>query len=376
MNKQVGFSLIELMISMVIGLLVMAGVFQIYTATKSANKTLLAESEMQENARFAFSVITSVVQEAGNFGCQTSNDLTQNSIVDTSDGTFRPQNVIEGWEAGKTSLGDKYKTKANSAVSKTSIKHWTTSASGNAEIDAGTKSKKYSDVFKVWYTKKEKTSLSSINEAVLTFPSLDITKGDIIAINDCQTVNFAQVCKCEDDDCTGSDTKADITKGECSSPGNKTFNFTNVNVPTTEISILEAALFFISKRGTGTAGYKQNVPSLYVRYLGKDAALGNKEEILEGVESLQVLYGEDTNNNQSPNYYVGADKVTDWKNIVSLKISLLLRSLNNNVVNGEQNLEFHGAPIKVKDTTDGKPDRYLRRVFTSTISLRNRNIGY
>jgi len=46
------------------------------------------------------------------------------------------------------------------------------------------------------------------------------------------------------------------------------------------------------------------------------------------------------------------------------------------VVNGEQNLEFHGAPIKVKDTTDGKPDRYLRRVFTSTISLRNRNIGY
>jgi type IV pilus assembly protein PilW len=73
---------------------------------------------------------------------------------------------------------------------------------------------------------------------------------------------------------------------------------------------------------------------------------------------------------------VSADDVDNWSNVVSLKVSLLLRSLNNNVLSGDQVLEFNGAPIKVADTKDGKTDRYLRRVFTSTISIRNRNIGY
>lgn len=68
--------------------------------------------------------------------------------------------------------------------------------------------------------------------------------------------------------------------------------------------------------------------------------------------------------------------MADWKNVVSLRVSLLLRSLNNNVINDEQSMEFNGAEIKIKPTNDNKLDRYLRRVFTSTISLRNRNIGY
>lgn len=375
-KNQTGFSLIELMVSMVIGLLVMSGVFQVFISTKGANKMLLAEAEMQENARFAFSVMTSIVQEAGNFGCQTSNAMSHNSIVNNTDNTFRPERVIEGWEAKNTAFGDVYSTNANSSVSGTNTKHWTTSATGNAQIDSATKSKKYSDVFKVWYTKKQKTNVTGIAAGVLSFNALDIDKGDILAINDCQSVNFAQVCACEEADCAGNDTQANINKGACLTPGNNTFNFPNINIPTTEISVLEAALFFVGKRGTGKKGYQQNMPSLYVRHLDNDATLGNKEEILEGVESLQILYGEDTNNNQSPNYYVNADDISDWNNVVSLKVSLLLRSLNNNVIAGNQNLEFNGALINVEKTHDSKADRYLRRVFTSTIALRNRNIGY
>lgn len=375
-KKQIGFSLIELMVSMVIGLLVMSGVFQVFISTKGANKMLLAEAEMQENARFAFSVMTSIVQEAGNFGCQASNVMTHNSIVDTTDNTFRPERVIEGWEAKDTAFGDIYTTKANTGVSSTNTLHWTTSALGNAQIDTGTKSKKYSDIFKVWYTKNQKTNLTGIAAGVLSFNTLDIDKGDILAINDCQSVNFAQVCACEEADCAGNDTQADINQGTCDSLGNKTVNFPNINIPTAEISVLEAALFFVGKRSNSRSGYQQNMPSLYVRNLDNDGTLGNQIEILEGVESLQVLYGEDTNNNQSPNYYVSADDVTNWSKVVSLKISLLLRSLNNNVVTGDQSLEFNGALIKVDDTHDDKTDRYLRRVFTSTVSLRNRNIGY
>lgn len=375
-KKQKGFSLIELMVAMTIGLFIMGGVYQVFASTKQSNRILEAEAEMQENARFAFYMMTSIIQEAGNFGCQTSSALTSYSLVNTTDKTFRPSHVIEGWEAKNTSYGKPYKAKVNSGVSQTLTQHWLTSS--DAVKDFGTKSKKYSDILKVWYTKKQQAQLRNpidLSTGVLTFSALspiDLKKGDIIAINDCQTVTFAQVCACEEAECVGNDTQADINQASCKKPGNKAFNFTYLNEQTTQISVLQSAIFFVGKRADSVSGYKNNMPSLYVRYLDNDATSGRKEEILEGVESLQILYGEDGgDNDKSPNYYISADKVVNWNNVVSIRLALLLRSHKNNVLTGGQDLSFNGMPIVVDND-----DRYLRRVFTTTISLRNRNIGY
>lgn len=366
-RMQAGFSLIELLIAMLIGSLVMSGVFQVFLSSKRSSQILEAETELQENARFAFSVMTSIIQEAGNFGCQTSSVSASSSLLRDADDTFRPWHVIEGWEASGTAYGDTYTTQVNSTVSRTPNRHWTTSA--DAEIDAGTKSKRNSDIFKVWYTKSQRTTLNSPVSAdgIVTFPEIDLEKGDIIIINDCRIVSFAQVCSCEDDDCENNDTQADISPSACNTPGNNDFDFSTLNVNTAELGVLEEAIFFVGKRSND----KYNIPSLFVRNLGRKAKPGNKEEIMEGVESLQVLYGEDTNNDKSPDYYISADAVSNWSQVVSIKISLLLRSQKNNLINGVQKLSFNGA-----DMVFGKDDRYLRRVFTSTISLRNRNIGY
>ena len=372
-NKNIkGFSLIELMVSMVIGLLVMSGVFQVFISSKQSNKMLQAEAEMQENARFAFSVMTSIIQEAGNFGCQASTNLTRKSAVnipDPANSTFKPWRLIEGWEAKGTDYGDNYVAKVDSGVSAITTQHW--KSSGSAVKDPGTKSKKHSDILKVWYTKPQKATLTNHAAGLLTFSGLDLDLGDIVVINDCQSVNFAQVCACEEVDCSGNDTQAIISPGACNTPGNKLLDLTNLNMGTAEITTLEQAIFFVSKRSDSQTGYQTNMPALYVRNLSDDAKAANKTEILEGVESLQVLYGEDTNNDHSPDYYVSADKVVNWNRVVSLKISLLLRSRNNNIVTGNQALEFNGAQI-----VTASDDHYLRRVFTSTISIRNRNIGF
>ncbi len=372
-QRAAGFSLIELMIAMVIGLLIMSGVFQVFISSKHSDKVLQAEAEMQENARFAFSVMTNIIQQAGNFGCQASTNLvTRNAVKPpVTPNTFRPARIIEGWEAKDTGHGDSYTTHPGSGVSLITTQHWT--SSNNATKDAGTKSKKYSDILKVWYSRPEKATLTNIDHAnsILTFSDIDLKKGDVLVINDCRTVNFAQVCKCEDDDCANDDTKATIKDGVCSTPGNNPLNLHSLNMPTAEVGILDEAIFFVGKRSDSTTGYQQNQPSLYVRYLGNKAKPGRKEEILEGVESLQILYGEDTNSDNSPNYYVSADKVANWKNVVSLKLSLLLRSRKNNMTSSAQALSLNGATITLADG-----DRYLRRVFSTTIALRNRTIGF
>lgn len=365
LRQQNGFSLIELMVAMLIGSVVMLGVFNTFVSTKNSAKMLEAEATLQENARFAFSVMNSVLQQAGNFGCQTSNDLTTRSIVDTTDETFRPWRVIEGWEAKNTGLGDDYSPVIGSTVKSSANKHWQTTA--DTVIDKGTRAKPGSDILKVWYTKSETVPVDDLTGGVLSFPPIDLEKGDILAINDCQQVVFAQACQCEDKSCSGNDTQADISQGACYTPGNTLFDFSVLNIPTAELSVLEQAIFFVGKRGND----KNNMPSLFVRYLGKKAKPGQKVEIMEGVESLQVLYGEDTDNDQSPNYYVSAADVSNWRRVVSLKISLLLRSQENNLVERTNKVEFHGGTVKPSDT-----DRYLRRVFSSTVSLRNRNIGF
>lgn len=62
---QAGLSLIELMISMVIGLFMLAGVISSFVGTKDSDKTRNAISEMDANASAVFSVMRQTISHAG-----------------------------------------------------------------------------------------------------------------------------------------------------------------------------------------------------------------------------------------------------------------------------------------------------------------------
>ena len=78
---------------------------------------------------------------------------------------------------------------------------------------------------------------------------------------------------------------------------------------------------------------------------------GVSQELVEGIENLQILYGEDTDNDNVPNYYVNAASITDMKQAISVKFTLIARTLETNIA------------------TDGGR---ITRDFTSAITLRNR----
>jgi len=65
MKQQIGMSLIELMISMVIGLFLLAGVVTNFISTTSADKKRDAISEMDANAAAAFKVLRQAISHAG-----------------------------------------------------------------------------------------------------------------------------------------------------------------------------------------------------------------------------------------------------------------------------------------------------------------------
>ena len=98
------------------------------------------------------------------------------------------------------------------------------------------------------------------------------------------------------------------------------------------------------------------------------------DDLIEGAENLQILYGADTDataDGIANKYIPWSDNPTvlDPDRIVSLRISLLLRSINNNVTEDPQPFTYMGTT-----TTPPTTDRFLRRVFNATISLRNGTI--
>jgi len=78
---------------------------------------------------------------------------------------------------------------------------------------------------------------------------------------------------------------------------------------------------------------------------------GTSQELVEGIDDLQILYGEDIDGDNVPNYYVDADSVTDMEQAIAVRITLIARTLENNI------------------TTSGDS---LARTFTTAVTLRNR----
>ncbi|UOA07566.1 PilW family protein [Methylobacter sp. S3L5C] len=133
---------------------------------------------------------------------------------------------------------------------------------------------------------------------------------------------------------------------------------------------------------TGTCGTPVNTSAAY--YTGNSSVItykintgvlqqntnGQNNDLIEGIENMQFLYGVDTDSDGTtgygtPNYYVPASSVTNMNQVVSIRISLLATTLDDNLTTQPQPYTYNG-------TTTTPTNRKIRRVFTSTIALRNR----
>jgi len=90
----------------------------------------------------------------------------------------------------------------------------------------------------------------------------------------------------------------------------------------------------------------------------------NPVELVANVADMQIEYGVDTNGNETPNYYVGADNVPNWTSVIAVRVSLLVQTPGDNLTPTNQTYFYNHASTNA-------PDNRLYRVFTSTIQLRN-----
>lgn len=68
-RSEAGFTLVELMVAIVLGLVVLGGLITLLVQTNQANRVSSGVARMQENARFALEVISSDIRQAGSQYC-------------------------------------------------------------------------------------------------------------------------------------------------------------------------------------------------------------------------------------------------------------------------------------------------------------------
>ncbi|MDS4058864.1 MAG: PilW family protein [Candidatus Contendobacter sp.] len=120
--------------------------------------------------------------------------------------------------------------------------------------------------------------------------------------------------------------------------------------------------------GTGASGKS----ALFLQRQG-DAS---PQELVEGVEQMQISYGEDTTMPDADGVadeYKLAGNVVDWTRVVSVRVDLLLASVQENTIpEYEPNTIIFPYAGSLNSNTVTVPNRRLPLIFSTTVGIRNR----
>ena len=375
-GRQTGLTLIELLIAMVLGLTLATGVIQIYVGNNTTERDREARLRMQEGGRFALNYLAQEMRMAGYLGCIGSiMGETVNNTLDAPDATFQPGFSVQGWEAAGTDPGDINNSVENVALVDTDTAEWTTS-NANFQIP-DIEAVPNSDIIRVWGATGSAGTVTSITQG--TPPTFDaqtavgIQADDFLIISDCEQADFVQACTVVDN---APATTSTITVGTTCNPGNVADAVISSQTTITnlaEVIRLRGTMFYVGKRDDDAT----NTPSLFMRQLDDDTTIGAAQELVEGVESMQILYGVniDQDVRNTVDAYVPADQVPEWNEVISIRVSLLMISPEDGTVPAPQAYAFDGVTYDGTGGTSLPTDNRARRVFVSTLSLRNRALG-
>lgn len=357
-KTQLGLSLVELMIALVLGLVLSAGVFQVFTSSSQTYRLSDSLSNMQENLRFALGRLQYETRMAGYRGCMIGQPFDNLNSGGTNYLTYvYGGQPVAGWEAAGTDIGETY-LNANFDPTTSSL---TVDGVADSPI-SGNVILPGSDVLLINNATIANASLSGNPHAnantIGTDGNSGIPAGRILlaVTSDCTAGDLFQK--------TNAANSASLTKGSGEDPGNQTpvnggFSASYDNNAT--IYEFNSTAFFIGNGVTGT-------PSLFMRRLDAGDPFGGNVELVEGVENMQVLYGVTNPGGNTVVSYVSADNVGNWNNVASVRIALLLRSEDGvqDAANATGSYNLLGTQINTQ------ADQRARMVGTLTIGIRNR----
>jgi type IV pilus assembly protein PilW len=335
-----GFGLVELMIAITIGLILLGGIGYVYLGSRQTFRTQDGFSRIQENVRYALDQVGVDVRMAGYAGCVNL------ASINPANPSAIPITVVAN---GAPTVGLDQAMRGYDGTT------WTAPGTAPANWVSGT------GVFVI-----TRASEAGVNVTGNTTPSnanLQITGNpanfvpeEALLVSDCRSADLFRAVNV-----SGGTVTISTGISNCANIGMacNTQPFLGASYGNdAEVFRMISNTYFI---GTNPAG----VPALYRRPLN-----GNAEELVDNVENIVMRFGIDTaptDTNLVVNSYVSASAVTDWRQVLTARLSMVFRSNSNNIATQVQPYVVEGSTV-----TPATTDRRLRQVATATFGLRNR----
>ncbi|HEY0819752.1 MAG TPA: PilW family protein [Rhizobacter sp.] len=371
-----GISLVEMMVAIAIGLVITAVMSVVYINSRSAGNRQTQLSGMQQSVRMAFEYMAFDARMVGHLGCFTRHSPTELVLSSPADISNNFRLGVEGYEYMGTGPNNTFALPSALPADTTSASSWTNSPTATTAT-------------------VPLASISGSSTVGLT-PGSDILivrsagvgrpvrlSGTVAGPATAIPIDNRSTGTCPDGTANVSGFCANSFGIIASCTNAQTFQVTNIAgasltlgsplqvgpvyaANASEVFPMQTAIYYVKRSSNDTT------TSLYRRVL--DGAQDQEQELIENIESLQVRYGIDSTAPDPDGIidgdYVTADTVTDWSRVIAVRVSLLMRSPNR-----EDGGLVATTPLAVNGATFTRPSSgpvFDRRVFTTTIALRNR----
>jgi type IV pilus assembly protein PilW len=345
-----GFSLVELMVAMTLSLILLGGVLAIFASSKKTYETTDRLSRIQENGRYALDSIVRDLRGAGYLGCMQRAPF-KSTLNSTGSLLWNFQFPIQGFDA----QGGGWQPALDLGVATGAIPE------GDALVIRTPRTEfEPLRIVASMVDTKDPVTIEDLSPAL-------IKAGDIVQASDCGGRTVFQVTANGGGVLQHAITG--VNKDLAAAPGNATDDLSyafseatpNGKLGGGELVSLRSVVYFLAEKtlGAGT--------SLYRRVGGSGVA----EELVEGVENMQLQFGEDADgdNKVGISEYRRADEVARWDLVLSVRIALLVRSLSEYGTDRDV-----GTYELLDETVEDPGDRHLRQVFSTTVTIRNASI--
>jgi type IV pilus assembly protein PilW len=333
-QRQAGLSLIELMVALLLGLVLMAGVLQVYLGSKQTYNIQEAQSRLQENGRLAMYFLPKDIRMTGFQGCRSRLNLASHIVANVT---------VSGAPTLTSDLFD-----ITGGVSGSDNVTGMTIGS-KAVVDS-------TDVITLQFGGScggHLTLNMTADNADIQIDdpnSCDLQPDWPFMITDCEAADIVRV--------SSLSSTSGIQTIQHDTSVNTTGQLSKAYQTNAEVFTVQSFSYFINTKPDGN-------PALFRH----DNVANSSEELVEGVEDMQIQYGEDTDQDGAADRYLSAGAGgLDMTRVVAVKISLLLRSIAPvNVTTQPVTYQFNGT-----QTTAAAGDHQLRKVFTTLVTIRNR----
>ncbi|KPN20991.1 hypothetical protein AO715_14500 [Xanthomonas sp. Mitacek01] len=411
-------TLVELMIAIAIGMLLVLALLQVFDASRTAYQLSSGLARTQENGRFAVDILQRDIRMAGHMGCvndqsrflpgnvTTSRPALMSTFLTTAQqfGTgsapvtdysgapfaLRFDRAIEGFNAAGTASGDTLSLSATPTVATSN--NWqpaldaglyTALTTGTGRVVAG------SDVLALRFFTPTGAQVTAFTPGTSTSITVDsaarLTEGvmspGLFGIADCMQAGVFQA-SVANLPATGAASLTVAANGLNKTTFDTTPPFT---IGQAMLYRAESVVYYVGLNGSGN-------PALYrLRYSaspGVATLTPEKEELVEGIESLQLQYGQDSNVvvGGRPTGNIGRSRLPAglepaanydhaWRRVGLVQVGLLARSPESAAA-----AQREGSDVTVQLSALGvvmapPNDLRYRAVYEDSIALRNRLFG-